>query len=579
MKRRRAMILPEGITHTILGILSLQSFYALLLFPVIWVLVTCFRGRNPRWQHGLWLLILLRLVLPPDMASSWSAGNLVRSLASHSISRDYFPFQQESFRFQDPGKPPVASSYRIHKPDGQDSFKMVSKIGRPRPTVVAPSPLNQFGLIIGGVYLFAVTLLLVRFFSTRCRYRKIAGQGKTVQDPVVMDIVRTWSRRLHIRRAVKVKAVGSGVPTYTMGLLRPVVILPEQLISSGGRGALESVLAHELVHVKRYDDLSICLQELVKIIYFFNPVVWFVMPRLTWTREAVCDGTVLAQGTISPRTYGKQLIAFVSDQALPRQSARALAVFTSAAKGMAFRLHHIRKEDHVKSNPILNYLAVMVLGLFLLPMAPVASPSQVDATDDRQVSPAVDRNSRPMAYHVLTEYILACVPCQNPEEVAQAIWGDLIEKDFQTDDFSRLIAATDCDVLENIGDGQKAYVFYLLSSSRKGVYRPNFHFVMKKDKLKLLYKSPNLSTYATHRPKVNGRYEIEEGWRADLLNGMHDQRVKLAWGSSVWFWSGTQYLKAYTEYTIQKASDPSLLGTKRKWETDIRSVYEAAPRK
>jgi beta-lactamase regulating signal transducer with metallopeptidase domain len=69
------------------------------------------------------------------------------------------------------------------------------------------------------------------------------------------------------------------------------------------------VLAHELVHVKRWDDLAICLQELVKIFYFFHPVVWFVMPRLTWTREAVCDGTVLSHGTISPRTYGKQLIA------------------------------------------------------------------------------------------------------------------------------------------------------------------------------------------------------------------------------------------------------------------------------
>ena len=102
---------------------------------------------------------------------------------------------------------------------------------------------------------------------------------------------------------------------------------------------------------------------------------------------------------------------------------------------------------------------------------------------------------------------------------------------------------------------------------------------MEKDKLELLFKSPNLSTYATQRPTVNGRYEIEEGWRADLLNGMSDERVELAWGSSVWFWSGTQYLKAYTEYTIEKASDPSLLGTKREWEIDNRSVYEAAARR
>ena len=102
---------------------------------------------------------------------------------------------------------------------------------------------------------------------------------------------------------------------------------------------------------------------------------------------------------------------------------------------------------------------------------------------------------------------------------------------------------------------------------------------MKQNQLKLLFKSRNLSTYVTDRSKINGRYEIEEGWRADLFDGINDDRVNLAWGSTVWFWSGTQYLKAYTEYTIQEATEPSLLGTKREWEKDNQSAYEAAPRK
>ena len=86
----------------------------------------------------------------------------------------------------------------------------------------------------------------------------------------------------------------------------------------------------------------------------------------------------------------------------------------------------------------------------------------------------------------LTQYILQCAPCQNPEEVSHIIWGDLVTEDFQEEDFSRLVAATDCDIVDNIGDGQKAYVFYLLSDSRLGVYRPNFHFLKKQDKLMLL---------------------------------------------------------------------------------------------
>ena len=94
----------------------------------------------------------------------------------------------------------------------------------------------------------------------------------------------------------------------------------------------------------------------------------------------------------------------------------------------------------------------------------------------------------------------------------------------------------------------------------------------------LLFKSRYVSSYVTDRAKVNGRFEIEEGWRADLFDGIDDDRVNLAWGTTVWFWGGDQYLKAYTEYTVEDAVDPSLLGTKIEWEEENRSLYEAAPR-
>ena len=572
------MIRPDEICQAVLAILSFNSFYALVLFPLVWGMVKCCRGRYPWWQYGLWLLILLRLVLPPDMATPWNASQLIRSITPHAVPRQYLAFPYEFRILQDNQKPLSATILDNFVSDGLHPSGMVTTIDSERATVPSPPLLNRLSLVISFAYFAVVTLLLVLFLRTRRRYWKIAWEGMTFQDPAVLDIVRTWRKRLNIRRAIKLKAVDSDVPTYTIGLFRPVIILPQRLICSAGSAALESVLAHELVHVKRWDDLAICLQELVKIVYFFHPVVWFVMPRLTWTREAVCDGTVLSHGTLSPRTYGKQLIAFDRDQGFPEQSPKALAVFTSAARGMAFRLNHIQKEENMKSNPLLVYLTVLVLGLFLLPMAPVASSNQANTTDDIQVSRVQDWDSHQMANNALTQYILKCVPCQNPKEVSRIIWGDRVTKDFKEEDFSRLVSATDCDIVENIGDGQKAHVFYLLSSSRNGVYRPNFHFIMKQNKLKLFFKSRNLSTYVTDRSKVNGRYEIEEGWRADLFDGINDDRVNLAWGSTVWFWSGKQYLKAYTDYTIQEATEPSLLGTKREWEKDIRSVYEAAPR-
>jgi len=576
------MIHPDEIAQTVFGILSVQSVYALVLFPLVWGLVKCCRGRYPRWQHGFWFLILLRLVLPPDMAAPWSAGHLVRSITPNIISQPFLSFPNAPPIFLDNQNPYAAPLFNAVILDAQNSPGMIQGIDSRPATVPSSTAREWFYLIIFSGWLAVVSFLLVQFFRNRRLFWKIAGKGRSIKDSVVLDVVQTWRRRLHIRRRVKVKAVALGIPSFTMGLFRPVVVLPEHLISKVGSAALEPVLAHELVHVKRWDDLAVCLQELVRIVYFFHPLVWFVMPRLTWTREAVCDATVLSQGTLSSGAYGKQMLALLRNQALPEMPLRGLAKFTAAAREIAFRLKQIqKKEDNMKSHTLKIYLAILVLGLFLLPMAPVVSSNQVNTAEtiSEPASQARDQDSRQMVDNALIQYILRCVPCQNPKEVSRIIWGDHIKENFQKEDFSRLVSATDFDIVENIGNGQKAYVFYLLAGSRQGLYRPNFHFVKEQKKLMLLYKSRNASSYATDRPKVNGRYEIEEGWRADLFDGIFDDRIKLAWVSRVWFWTGTKYLTAYTDYTVKDTTDPSLLGTRRVWDKYTQSLYETSSRR
>ncbi len=463
------MIRPDEIALAVLSILSVQSLYVLVLFPPIWGLVKCCRGKYPRWQHGLWFLLLLRLMLPPDMAVPWSAGHLIRSLTPDMVSRPFFAFPHAPLIVQDHQKLIAVSLPDVFITNGQNSPGMVPTIAsRPamNPSLTA---LEWFCFIIYCTYFTVVSLLLVLFFCKRRRFWKIARQGKAVLDPAALDIVRIWRRRLHIRRTVKIKVVSSDMPPFTIGLFRPLLVLPEHLVYPAGNAALEPVLAHELVHVKRWDDLTICLQELVRIVYFFHPLVWFVMRRLTWTREAVCDTTVLSYGILSPRTYGRQMLAFVRGQAFPKLAPRGLVEFASAARGMAFRLNHIQKENKMESNPLKMYLTILFLGLFLLPMAPVVSSDQSNITEgvSGSASQTQDRDDRWMADNALIQYILRCVPCQNPEEVSRIIWEDLIAEDFQEEDFSRLVSATDCDIVENIGNGQKAYVFYLINNSRQ----------------------------------------------------------------------------------------------------------------
>ncbi len=99
------MISSDEIALAVLRILFVQSLYVMLLFPLVLILVKGCRGRYPGAQHGLWLLILLRLVLPPDMAAPWSAGHLIRSLMPSLFSRPVSVFSHELIILTDQPKP------------------------------------------------------------------------------------------------------------------------------------------------------------------------------------------------------------------------------------------------------------------------------------------------------------------------------------------------------------------------------------------------------------------------------------------------------------------------------------------
>jgi hypothetical protein len=105
------------------------------------------------------------------------------------------------------------------------------------------------------------------------------------------------------------------------------------------------------------------------------------MPHLTWTREAVCDAVVLTHGNFSYRTYGKLMLASLQRQIVSKIPYQGLAKFTHAARGIAFRIKCLQKEDNMRTHPLKMYLAVLFFGLFLLPMAPVVSSDEGKATE------------------------------------------------------------------------------------------------------------------------------------------------------------------------------------------------------
>ena len=91
------------------------------------------------------------------------------------------------------------------------------------------------------------------------------------------------------------------------GVFRPVLVLPEGIADRVTPEQLRAIIAHELCHIRRRDNLFAAIHMAVEAIFWFHPLVWWIGARLVEERERACDEEVLRQGN-DPETYAESIL-------------------------------------------------------------------------------------------------------------------------------------------------------------------------------------------------------------------------------------------------------------------------------
>ena len=113
-----------------------------------------------------------------------------------------------------------------------------------------------------------------------------------------------WAIRATVRSAspmplstdVPVVASSFLLEPGVFGIFRPVLLLPEKILNHLSAPQLRSIVAHEMCHVRRRDNLTAALHMTVEAIFWFYPAVWWIGTRLIEERERACDEAVLELG-------------------------------------------------------------------------------------------------------------------------------------------------------------------------------------------------------------------------------------------------------------------------------------------
>jgi beta-lactamase regulating signal transducer with metallopeptidase domain len=92
-----------------------------------------------------------------------------------------------------------------------------------------------------------------------------------------------------------------------VGIVRPVLLLPEGITTQLTPLQLEAVLRHEVCHLRRHDNLTSAIHMLVETIFWFHPLVWWIGARMLEERERACDESVVRSGS-DPRIYAEGIL-------------------------------------------------------------------------------------------------------------------------------------------------------------------------------------------------------------------------------------------------------------------------------
>ena len=343
-------------------------------------------SRRPALVHSLWLLVLLKLFTPPLWPVSLSglvsfAGADVRSSSSlpeMEFSADpgsalsSFPEGSSNSVLEETvtATAPVAGAFGATSiiPETAASRLTLSKASAPgakRPSLPLPwqSLLVILWLSGSACWLALVSYRLYRFQQLL---------GLTQRAPVELQTrARHLASRLGLARCPGVWVVPAPISPLLWALGGvPRLLVPASLLKCFSEAQWDTLLAHELAHLRRGDHCVRILELAALALYWWHPVVWWARRQLREAEEQCCDAWVVWALPGAAEVYAGALVEAVT------YLSGARSVLPLAASGIGHmhilkrRLTMIVKEKTPRRLSAAGFLAMLGLAALLLPLHP-----------------------------------------------------------------------------------------------------------------------------------------------------------------------------------------------------------------
>ncbi len=278
--------LVETLNHLgrwLLPHLRQMSIELAVLAGVVLAVIYVLRVKSPALRHAFWCLVLAKPVVTFLVASPVSLYWFMRPPVQAPA-----PVRAASAPLYPTTDTPIQMTRRPKWSHSQRATPPVA----PQAAPPAWEQLDRHGVVSLAWMALAIALGLRLVIGYA--YVMFLRQTATLQrgDPLA-EIVRDVARGLGMRRAAAIATTEVAHGPILAGVWRPVILLPRRLSEVLSGGQLRHVIAHELIHVRRRDNLVLLVQRIAEMCFFFHPVVWLCGWMMRREAEAACDDAVI----------------------------------------------------------------------------------------------------------------------------------------------------------------------------------------------------------------------------------------------------------------------------------------------
>jgi len=328
---------------------------------------------GPRWSHALWLILLVRLVLPGtlpgqiDLPSLFASSDQQIELKQPSETTKELNTSRTSRLSEDT----AAISSKRQVSDAGHREQLAQKPGMlARLQTESRSWLTNLRRILpiiwlAGALMVGLYLLMSNFFLWR-----IIKRERPLIDQKILELFEECKERTGVQMIVGIVPSSQIKSPALFGFVRPRLLLPKEMLEEASQEELLYIFLHELAHLKRRDIYLGWLTSFLQILHWFNPLVWFAFYRMRADRELSCDAFVISRtGKEKSHEYGQAIVRLLRrfSRARPLPAMAGILENKSQLKRRITMITEFKKNSYKWSPQAV--LLILVIGLVSLSFA------------------------------------------------------------------------------------------------------------------------------------------------------------------------------------------------------------------